>query len=143
VSAATSPWLTADAISLDQLHAAPRAGWHHHAARLCFERHHGGSRSTRKEDYRLMINGLVDTPLVFTMEDLMRFPRENRVYFLECAANYRHGMARRAAQRLQFTHGMIHNVMDTGVPLRLLLEEAGLRTNATSGSMPKAPMPRP
>lgn len=31
-----------------------------------------------------MINGLVDTPLVFTMADLMRFPRENRVYFLEC-----------------------------------------------------------
>ena len=37
--------------------------------------------------HRLMINGLVDTPLVFTMQDLLRFPRENRVYFLECAAN--------------------------------------------------------
>ena len=34
-----------------------------------------------------MINGLVDQPLVFTYEDLERFPRENHVYFCECAAN--------------------------------------------------------
>jgi sulfane dehydrogenase subunit SoxC len=80
--------------------------------------------------HRLMINGLVDTPLVFTMEDIMRFPRENRTYFLECAANT--GMEWRGAQLngCQFTHGMIHNVVYTGVPLRLLLEEAGVRTNA-------------
>jgi sulfane dehydrogenase subunit SoxC len=85
-------------------------------------------RSTR--EHRLMINGLVDTPLVFTMEDIMRFPRENRTYFLECAANT--GMEWRGAQLngCQFTHGMIHNVVYTGVPLRLLLEEAGVRTNA-------------
>jgi sulfane dehydrogenase subunit SoxC len=80
--------------------------------------------------HRLMINGLVDTPLVFTMEDLMRFPRENRTYFLECAANT--GMEWRGSQLngCQFTHGMIHNVVYTGVPLRLLLEEAGVRTSA-------------
>ena len=30
----------------------------------------------------------------------------------------------------QFTHGMVHNVMYTGVPLRLLLEEAGLKPGA-------------
>ena len=30
----------------------------------------------------------------------------------------------------QFTHGMIHNVMYTGVPLKILLEEAGLKPNA-------------
>jgi sulfane dehydrogenase subunit SoxC len=72
----------------------------------------------------------VDTPLVFTMEDIMRFPRENRTYFLECAANT--GMEWRGAQLngCQFTHGMIHNVVYTGVPLRLLLEEAGVKTSA-------------
>jgi DMSO/TMAO reductase YedYZ molybdopterin-dependent catalytic subunit len=77
-----------------------------------------------------MINGLVEKPMVFTMEDLKRFPRENRVYFLECAANS--GMEWRGAQLngCQFTHGMIHNVMYTGVPLKLMLEEAGLKTNA-------------
>jgi DMSO/TMAO reductase YedYZ molybdopterin-dependent catalytic subunit len=96
---------------------------------LCFERHHGGTAVINPADHRLMINGLVDTPLVFTMEDLKRFPRENRVYFLECAANG--GMEWRGAQLngCQFTHGMIHCVMYTGVPLRYLLEEAGVKTN--------------
>ena len=63
---------------------------------LCFERHHGGIADINPADHRLMIHGLVDKPLVFTMEDLKRFPRENRVYFLECAANS--GMEWRGAQ---------------------------------------------
>ncbi|SDQ75828.1 sulfite dehydrogenase [Pseudovibrio sp. Tun.PSC04-5.I4] len=97
---------------------------------LCFERHHGGAAHVDPAEHRLMINGLVDKELVFTMEDILRFPRENRVYFLECAANS--GMEWRGAQLngCQFTHGMIHNVMYTGVPLKYLLEEAGLKTNA-------------
>lgn len=97
---------------------------------LCFERHHGGVADMNPTDYRLMINGLVDTPLVFTLDDLKRFPRENRLYFLECAANS--GMEWRGAQLngCQFTHGMVHCVMYTGVPLKYILEEAGLKTNA-------------
>ncbi|MFT4783493.1 MAG: sulfane dehydrogenase subunit SoxC [Paracoccaceae bacterium] len=54
---------------------------------LCFERHHAGVAVVDPAEHRIMINGLVDKPLVFTMADLMRFPRENHVYFLECAAN--------------------------------------------------------
>jgi len=96
---------------------------------LCFERHHGGIAEYDPAEHRLMINGLVETPLVFTMEDIKRFPRENKVYFLECAANS--GMEWRGAQLngCQFTHGMVHCVMYTGVSLRRLLEEAGVRTN--------------
>jgi sulfane dehydrogenase subunit SoxC len=97
---------------------------------LCFERHHSGIAELDPHDYRLMIHGLVDKPLMFTLEDLERLPRVNRVYFAECAANS--GMEWRGAQMnaCQFTHGMIHNVMYTGVPLKVLLEEAGLKTNA-------------
>lgn len=97
---------------------------------LCFERHHGGIAEIDPADHRLMINGLVDNPLVFTMEDLARFPRENHVYFLECAANS--GMEWRGAQLngCQFTHGMVHNVAYTGVKLKHLLTEAGLKQNA-------------
>ncbi|MGB5214970.1 MAG: sulfite dehydrogenase, partial [Anderseniella sp.] len=97
---------------------------------LCFERHHAGIAEVDPAEHRLMINGLVDKQIVFTMADIMRFPRENRVYFLECAANS--GMEWRGAQLngCQFTHGMIHNVMYTGVPLKLLLQEAGVKTNA-------------
>jgi len=121
-------WLTADAkssVNFTPLHAldgiiTPNG--------LCFERHHGGVAQISPDDHRLMINGLVDTPLVFTMSDIARFPRENKTYFLECAANS--GMEWRGAQLngCQFTHGMVHNVMYTGVPLKHLLAEAGVST---------------
>jgi len=97
---------------------------------LCFERHHGGVAEINPSDHRLLVHGLVDKPLVFSIADIMRMPRVNRVYFLECAANS--GMEWRGPQLngCQFTHGMIHNVMYTGVPLRTVLNEVGLKPNA-------------
>jgi sulfane dehydrogenase subunit SoxC len=97
---------------------------------LCFERHHGGIAEIDPEDYRLIVHGLVDKPLIFTLAELKRFPRVNRIHFLECAANS--GMEWRGAQLngCQYTHGMVHCVEYTGVPLRILLEQAGVRPNA-------------
>ena len=96
---------------------------------LCFERHHSGVAEINPADHRLMINGMVDKPLVFTMDDIKRMPRVNKIHFLECAANS--GMEWRGAQLngCQFTHGMVHNVMYTGVRLKTLLDEAGLKPN--------------
>ena len=119
-------WLTADTISsinFTPIHALDGTITPQGCA---FERHHSGAIELRKEDYRLMINGLVDTPLVFTYADLERFPRENHVYFCECAANTGMEWAGAQLNGAQFTHGMIHNMEYTGVPLRTLLEEAGL-----------------
>ena len=97
---------------------------------LCFERHHSGVAEIDPRDYRLMLHGLVERPLVFTLDDLKRFPRVNRVHFLECAANS--GMEWRGAQLngCQYTHGMVHCVEYTGVPLRYLLDEAGVKPAA-------------
>ena len=121
-------WLTADTISsinFTPIHALdgtiPPQG-------CAFERHHSGAIELAKEDYRLMINGLVDQPLVFTYEDLERFPRENHVYFCECAANTGMEWAGAQLNGVQFTHGMIHNMEYTGIPLRTLLNEAGVKT---------------
>jgi sulfane dehydrogenase subunit SoxC len=123
------PWLTADPVSSVNFTPLHELDGIITPNGLCFERHHGGTAIIDPAEHRLMINGLVDTPLVFTMQDLMRFPRENRVYFLECAANS--GMEWRGSQLngCQFTHGMVHCVVYTGVPLRYLLEEAGVKTN--------------
>mgnify|MGYP000936078276 CR=1 FL=1 len=121
-------WLTADTISsinFTPIHALDGTITPQGCA---FERHHSGAIEMRKEDYRLMINGLVDTPLVFTYEDLERFPRENHVYFCECAANTGMEWAGAQLNGAQFTHGMIHNMEYTGVPLRTLLNEAGIQT---------------
>ena len=120
-------WLTADTISsinFTPIHALDGTITPQGCA---FERHHSGAIELRKEDYRLMINGLVDTPLVFTYEDLERFPRENHVYFCECAANTGMEWAGAQLNGAQFTHGMIHNMEYTGVSLRTLLEEAGVK----------------
>ena len=124
------PWLTAtpqSSVSFTPLHAldgviTPNG--------LCFERHHAGVAELDPADYRLVLHGLVEKPLIFTLDDIKRMPRVNRVYFCECAANS--GMEWRGAQLngVQFTHGMVHCVMHTGVPLRILLDEAGLRPAA-------------
>jgi sulfane dehydrogenase subunit SoxC len=96
---------------------------------LCFERHHGGVAEVDPADHRLMIHGLVERPLILTLDELKRYPRVNRIHFMECAANS--GMEWRGAQLngCQFTHGMIHCVQYTGVSLRTLLEEAGVKSN--------------
>jgi sulfane dehydrogenase subunit SoxC len=123
-------WLTASresSVSFTPLHAldgpiTPNG--------LCFERHHSGIAEVDPGDYRLMLHGLVDKPLMFTLDDIKRMPRVNRAYFCECAANS--GMEWRGAQLngCQYTHGMVHCVMYTGVPLKTLLNEAGARSNA-------------
>jgi sulfane dehydrogenase subunit SoxC len=121
-------WLTADQVSsinFTPIHALDGTITPQGCA---FERHHSGAIDLSKANYRLMINGLVDTPLVFTYEDLERFPRENHIYFCECAANTGMEWAGAQLNGVQFTHGMIHNMEYTGVPLRLLLEEAGYDT---------------
>ncbi len=120
------PWLTADTISsvnFTPIHALDGTITPQGCA---FERHHSGAIDLKKENYRLMINGLVDTPMVFTYADLERFPRENHVYFCECAANTGMEWAGAQLNGAQFTHGMIHNMEYSGVALRSLLNEAGL-----------------
>ena len=121
------PWLTADTISSINFTPIHRLDGTITPAGCSFERHHSGAIELAKPDYRLMVNGLVDRPLVFTYEDLERFPREQGVYFCECAANS--GMEWGGAQLngSQFTHGMIHNMEYVGVPMRVLLEEAGIQ----------------
>ena len=119
-------WLTADTISsinFTPIHALDGTITPQGCA---FERHHSGAIELRKEDYRLMIHGLVDRPLVFTYADLERFPRINKTFFLECAANTGMEWAGAQLNGAQFTHGMIHNMEYSGVSLRNLLAEAGL-----------------
>lgn len=124
-------WLTADTISsinFTPIHALEGTITPQGCA---FERHHSGAIDLSKQDYRLMINGLVDRPLIFTYDDLERFPRENHVYFCECAANSGMEWAGAQLNGAQFTQGMIHNMEYTGVPLRLLLQEAGIQPEGT------------
>ena len=120
-------WLTADTISsinFTPIHALDGTITPQGCA---FERHHSGAIELSKPDYRLMLNGLVDRPLVFSYDDLERFPREQHVYFCECAANGGMEWAGAQLNGAQYTHGMVHNMEYTGVSLRTLLNEAGVK----------------
>ena len=126
----TVEWLTADkiaSISMSPLHKMKGiitpSGLH-------FERYHGGVPEVNPDDHRIMINGMVDRPLLLTMDELMSFPSESHIHFLECPANG--GMEWRGAQMeaLQFTHGMISGSEWTGVKLSTILQECGVKPEA-------------
>lgn len=93
---------------------------------LHFERHHQGWVDIDPRRHRFMINGLVKTPMVFTMDELMRMPSVSRMHFLECGANTALEWGNSAVPTVQYTHGMLSGSEWTGVPLSLLLERAGI-----------------
>ena len=74
-----------------------------------------------------MIHGMVDRPLVFTVDDLKRMPYVTRVHFIECLGN----RARPSHKTVQETHGLTSNAEWTGVELSLLLKEAGVQKAAS------------
>lgn len=125
------PWLTQDRQS--SVSFTPLAEMHGiiTPSSLHFERHHGGVPEVEPDDWRLMIHGMVDRPLTFTLQDLKRMPGVSRIHFIECPANG--GMEWRGAQMsgVQFTHGMLSCSEWTGVPLKHLLAQAGLRDGAS------------
>ena len=79
------------------------------------------------KQHTLMIHGLVDRPLTFTMEDLKRLPSVTRLHFIECAGN-RHNARQTTVQE---THGMASCAEWTGVLLSTLLKECGVKGTAT------------
>jgi len=93
---------------------------------LHYERHHSGVPDIDPATHRLLIHGLVKRPLTFTVEALLRYPMVSRIHFLECSgnSNIMYGPTPPALTCGQ-VHGMVSCSEWTGVPLRLLLEEAG------------------
>lgn len=92
---------------------------------LHFERHHQGWWDIDPSKHRLMLNGLVKTPKVFTVDEIMRLPSVSRFHFIECGANTGMEWGNVAVPTCQYTHGMISCSEFTGVPLITLLEMAG------------------
>jgi sulfane dehydrogenase subunit SoxC len=96
------------------------------ASGLHFERHHQGWVDIDPSRHRLMIHGLVKSPKVYTMDDLMRLPPVSRIHFIECGANTGMEWGNSAVPTVQYTHGMLSCSEFTGVPLSVLLADAGI-----------------
>ena len=97
---------------------------------LFFSRTHGGVAQIDPNRHRLMIHGLVEKPIVLTMEQLKRYPSVSRIHFIECPAN--DGPEWRGPQfnSLQFSKGMMSCAEWTGVYIKDILADLGLKPEA-------------
>jgi sulfane dehydrogenase subunit SoxC len=98
---------------------------------LHFERHHSGVPDIDPLHHYLFVHGLVRRPLKFSLQTLSRYPLTTRTCFVECAGN---SARNTGPQPLQVSCGTLHGLVSTsewtGVPVALLLEEAGVDSAA-------------
>lgn len=98
---------------------------------LHYERHHAGVPKIDPEDHRLLIHGLADRPLIFTMDDILRFPSVSRIHFMECSGNTQGFRDAKPNWTPQDTHGLLSCCEWTGVPLATLLAEVGVQPSVS------------
>jgi sulfane dehydrogenase subunit SoxC len=97
---------------------------------LHYERHHAGIPAIDPARHRLVIHGMVGHPLSFTVADIRRLPSVSRTLVLECGGNSGSEWAAKTAPDVQRSHGLASCSEWTGVPLSLLLLEAGVQPGA-------------
>jgi sulfane dehydrogenase subunit SoxC len=98
---------------------------------LHFERHHNGVPEIDPARHEFLIHGLVRRPLIFRFEDLLRYPMESRIHFLECSGNSGAVGAKEPAQvSAGALNGLVSAAEWTGVRLSTLLDEAGVAPGA-------------
>lgn len=95
---------------------------------LHFERHHAGVPVIDPAKHELLIHGMVDKPLIFSVADLKRFPSVSRIAFLECSGNFRTGKETMTPQDIC---GLTSQSEWTGVKLSTLFREVGVKPNAS------------
>jgi sulfane dehydrogenase subunit SoxC len=92
---------------------------------------HNGSPDIDPAKHRLVIHGMVKQPLIFTLDKLARYPMTTRMAFVECAGNSAPLFSNEPIQAtIQALHGLVSNAEWTGVPLSILLDEAGVDPKA-------------
>ena len=100
-------------------------------SRLHFERHHSGVPEIDPDNHKLVIHGLVDRPLAFDLDALERYPKVSRIQFLECSGNsFPLLMPEPMQSDCAALHGLVSCSEWGGVPLNVLLDEAGVKPHA-------------
>jgi sulfane dehydrogenase subunit SoxC len=82
--------------------------------------------------HRLMIHGLVDRPLIYTMGELKRLPSVSRIHFIECHGNSSWpGQLHNGFRTVEESHGKLSCSEWCGVLASTLLREAGVKKEGT------------
>lgn len=97
---------------------------------LHYERHHSGIPAVDPAKHRLVIHGMVQRALSFTVDELRRLPSVSRILVLECGGNSAGEWAPKNGPDVQRSYGLASCSEWTGVPLSLLLSEAGVSPGA-------------
>lgn len=97
---------------------------------LHFERHHSGVPDIDPAQHRLLIHGMVERPLVLTVEEIRRLPAVSRTHFIECSGNSSSEWGPKTGADAQTAHGLASCSEWTGVPLSILLDEVGVEPGA-------------
>ncbi|MDE5443183.1 sulfite dehydrogenase [Bradyrhizobium sp. CSA207] len=94
---------------------------------LHYERSHSGAPELDPDKHRLLIHGLVQKPLVFSVDDLKAMPSVSRVVFIECTGNgWENWKKADPNLTVQNTHGLVSTNEWTGVPLKFLVDLVGI-----------------
>ena len=95
-----------------------------------FVRCHTYTPQVKMSNWKLTIDGLVEKPLTFTLDDLKKLPRAEMTVVLECAGNGR-SFYEPHMSGAQWKFGGVGNARWAGVRLRDVLQKAGLKPSAT------------
>jgi DMSO/TMAO reductase YedYZ molybdopterin-dependent catalytic subunit len=94
-----------------------------------FVRCHTYTPKVNLNDWSLKIDGVVERPMTLRMDDLKKLPRVDLVGVLECAGNGR-GFYQPHVAGTQWAFGSVGNGRWTGVRLRDVLQNAGIKASA-------------
>ena len=108
---------------------------------LHFERHHNGVPDIDPDQHQVLIHGLVERPLIFSMDALARYPMVSRT----SSSNARATVPPTTAEAPQQTAGGIHGLVSCSDGQAYRSQSCSKRPVSNpkeSGCSPKAPMPR-
>ncbi len=128
-----SPFETTSRLTAAQRSLTPHQNLHGIVtpSALHFERHHNGVPDIDPSRHRLLVHGLVDQPMIFTLDDLTRLPSTSRLAFIECSGNSGKEWTGPKGHTVQETHGLLSTSEWTGVRLKIVLDHAGVRPEGT------------
>ena len=92
--------------------------------------HHAGIPPIDPASHHLVVHGLVDRPLLLSMAEIRGLPSVTRILGLECGGNSAGEWGAPGAD-VQRSHGLVSGSEWTGVPLSLVLAEAGVQPRAS------------
>jgi len=99
---------------------------------LHFSVNHNGVPNIVPEQHQLLLHGMVDKPLKFDIESLLRYPMVSNIRFIECAGNTAQNAVSFNPLNLgcQELFGQLSGAEWSGIPLKYLLNEAGVKPSA-------------